>query len=102
MPDNDKDFIAHQAMPSSKYIDLTIGASGTTYTAPADGYFASFSSNVCNTIIKNAYANIGSTVVGDTGYVNMNTFPVKKGEVVAFIYSAAIDSFRFYYANGAA
>lgn len=30
--------VAHMAMPSGKYIDLTLGASGTTYTAPADGW----------------------------------------------------------------
>ena len=32
-------YMAHMAMPSDKYIDLELGASGTTYTAPADGYF---------------------------------------------------------------
>ena len=36
---NDSSYIAHQAMPSNRYIDLTLGVSGTTYTAPADGYF---------------------------------------------------------------
>ena len=35
---NDTEFVGHQAMPSNKYIDLTLGASGTSYTAPADGY----------------------------------------------------------------
>lgn len=30
--------VAHMAMPSDEYIDLTLGASGTTYTAPADGW----------------------------------------------------------------
>ena len=30
--------VAHLAMPSSTKVDLTLGASGTTYTAPADGY----------------------------------------------------------------
>lgn len=27
------------AMPSTTYTDLTLGASGATYTAPANGYF---------------------------------------------------------------
>lgn len=31
--------VARMAMPSNKYIDLTLGASGSTYTAPANGYF---------------------------------------------------------------
>lgn len=33
-----KDAVAHLAMPSDTKVDLTLGASGTTYTAPADGY----------------------------------------------------------------
>lgn len=37
-PDNNT-YMAHMAMPSDKYINLELGASGTTYTAPADGYF---------------------------------------------------------------
>lgn len=35
---NDTEYIAHQSMPSNEYIDLTLGASGTEYIAPADGY----------------------------------------------------------------
>ena len=30
--------VAHLAMPSNTKVNLTLGASGTTYTAPADGY----------------------------------------------------------------
>ena len=30
---------AKASMPSDRYVDLTLGASGTVYTAPADGYF---------------------------------------------------------------
>lgn len=37
---SDSSWIAAQAMPSEKYIDLTLGASGTVYTAPANGYYA--------------------------------------------------------------
>ena len=32
--------ISHLAMPSSTYDELTFGASGTIYTAPADGWYA--------------------------------------------------------------
>lgn len=35
----DKKQAGQASMPSGKYIDLTLGAIGTTYTAPADGYF---------------------------------------------------------------
>ena len=37
---NNSSLIASYAMPSNRYIDLTLGASGTQYTAPANGYFA--------------------------------------------------------------
>ena len=32
------EYMGHLAMPSDKYIDLTLGASGATYNAPADGW----------------------------------------------------------------
>lgn len=32
------EYLSGLGMPSSKYIDLTLGASGTTYTAPANGW----------------------------------------------------------------
>ena len=35
----DNYLLSQLSMPSNKYIDLTLGASGTTYTAPANGYF---------------------------------------------------------------
>ena len=35
---NNTEYISHQAMPSNKYIDLTLGASGALYTTPTDGY----------------------------------------------------------------
>lgn len=34
-----KNVLAGMGMPSNRYIDLTLGASGTTYTAPANGWF---------------------------------------------------------------
>ena len=34
--------VAHLAMPSNTTVGLTLGASGTTYTAPADGYINIF------------------------------------------------------------
>ena len=37
----DKVQAARASMPSDKYINLTVGASGSTYTAPADGWFCS-------------------------------------------------------------
>lgn len=42
------EYMGHMAMPSNKYINLELGASGTTYTAPADGWV----SLNCQTIIN--------------------------------------------------
>ena len=104
---NDTEYIAHQAMPSNKYIDLTLGASGSSYTAPADGYVA-FSkyataanqniSITCNNFISFAWAHAGSINI----FVWM---PVKKGDVFNVGYSAAgtysSNYFIFIYAQGA-
>lgn len=37
---NDTSFISNQSMPSKKAIPLTLGASGSIYVAPANGYFS--------------------------------------------------------------
>ena len=51
-------YMARMAMPSNKYIDLTLGASGATYTAPADGwiYFQRYAA--ADNTVSNAYASI--------------------------------------------
>lgn len=102
---NDTDFIAHQSMPSAKYIDLTLGTSGSQYTAPADGYF---------TITKGAGAageyiymrntdnsmNIGMMA---TSASNCRIcVPVSRAQHVNVTYSltGATATFRFIYANG--
>ena len=50
--------VAHMAMPSSKYIELTLGASGTTYTAPADGWFYYYKSGNASNTVTNAYMRV--------------------------------------------
>lgn len=93
------------SMPSSRYDDLTLGASGATYTAPANGY-------VCISKLATAsgqYIQIYSdndlmAVIGRaTGNVNVQQFmPVKKGDTfsVAYNVAGAADFFRFVYAEG--
>ena len=94
------------ALPSNTYDTLTLGASGTTYTAPANGWFAvskvsggagkylSFSNTTCGfTIQTHAY--------GSSDYLAIY-IPAKKGDVVEITYSATgtTNSFRFVYAQG--
>lgn len=105
------DYISHQAMPSNRYIDFTMGATGTLYTAPADGFiyirrFAS-TANKYVAIIKYLEGNIAyeasvmwSISAGDQ-YVNAQ---VSKGEKFAVTYNSegggGSEFFRFIYANG--
>ena len=97
---------AEASMPSGKYIDLTLGASGTTYTAPANGWF---DFNKASSATQQYFVLTNMT----TGFVKtriavQNTeavcdfFPVGKGEVVKIDWSVAgpLTSFRFYYAQG--
>lgn len=93
------------SMPSSKYIDLTLGASGSTYTAPANGYV--YVGKVAGGVAYISLTNLSnelsfssrSTVSTDT----ITSFiPVSKGSRFRCSYSAegATKYFRFIYAEG--
>ena len=102
----DTSFIAHQSSPSNKYIELSIGATGTQYTAPADGYFT----------YRDSAANVGAAILENTTTLLSNgmnavsstwprrvTIRVKKGDKVKLYYEngGTNQLFRFVYANGA-
>jgi hypothetical protein len=98
---------AASAMPSDKYKDLTLGSSGDTYVAPADGWFAL--NKMTNS--TNQYANF----VNETNGINMTAFypttgsnlrlyiPAKRSDVIKCSYNAGgtTNVFRFVYAQGA-
>lgn len=84
-----KSTTAKQAMPSGTVIDLTMGASGTTYTAPANGWFTlivTMTGNYSNiTLLVNGVAKFraygaGVIPIGDT-------IAVKKGDIITYYYS---------------
>lgn len=95
---------AAASMPSNRYIDLTLGASGSTYTAPANGYM--YLGMTATAPIQ--YANIidgqGVTHVQNVREVNeyIDCFVAfKKGDVGSILYNAGtLRAFRFYYAEG--
>ena len=98
--------VAHMAMPSNKYIDLTLGASGATYTAPADGWFCfvsgqtTASGQYCRLIsIDNSNARQTAYSSGRNQYIEL-LLPVAKGQNIAVHYSASVQSFRFIYTIG--
>ncbi len=94
--------ISGLGMPSGRYIDLTLGASGATYTAPANGYV-----QLVKNGNQNQYAEIlsGISILNTTPYnggsVNI-WLPVKKGRpfIVSYDLSGSTSYFRFYYAEG--
>ena len=97
--------MAHMAMPSDKYIDLDLGASGTTYIAPADGFI--HFRRKCTTIGQNIFILVSNllTLSDKSTADNLNTgvlVPVKKGTSFTCQYSAdgEIIYFRFIYAVG--
>jgi hypothetical protein len=96
------------AMPSNKYIDLTLGASGSIYTAPANGWY---------NIVRRVGANgdnerylAGETSTGlrivecssSSWHELCLLIPVKKRDTVYIEYNATgeIKRCRFVYAQG--
>ena len=95
-------WIAAQAMPGEKYINLTLGASNTVYTAPANGYFtlAKMANNGQHIYMSNGRISVQSWV-STTGYIQ-SFLPVQKGDSLNIGYTATGDTafFRFVYAQG--
>lgn len=88
--------VAHLAMPSDTKVALTLGASGTAYTAPADGY-------VCVGFFGEVGGNfeILAQVSNSVNYVNGAArcqCPVLKGEFSCWYNKVRNDSnFAFYF-----
>lgn len=101
-----KSTVSNLCMPSEKATTLTAGASGTVYTAPANGYFvAEF-----GTTATQAYTALLNTTVGSFGYggwvsvasANVQCFtPARKGDTVKiFVTNAKCNWIKFFYAEG--
>ena len=92
-------------MPSNKIVQLTTGASNTSYTAPANGYFR-FSSLASSSGQGWAYMSSSSGLTvqpSNSPYNGVNGFiPVKKGDVVTieYINMANTPYIAFIYAQG--
>lgn len=102
---NDTKYIAQQAMPSDRYMDLTLPASGGEIIAPADGYiYLGKNSSAAGQRIKIAKGTLLCTATWSSGSNNLEVYlPVSKGDVISFWYTAGgtTNVFRFVYANGA-
>lgn len=94
---------------SDRYDDLELKASGSTYTAPANGWFwiqklSSSTGQFLTPVIKDSNGNIKYTLTSQptaAGYDAEILAPVSKGDVISIGYSVggATQSFRFIYAK---
>lgn len=103
-----RSYLSGLGMPSSRYINLTLGASGSTYTAPANGWFS------CVFICGNTGGHVNAFVVDrsigfydDVAANGAKKFylPALKGDKMYFSYPSANTSssdwyFHFIYAEG--
>ena len=108
---NDKGTVAGWGMPGDRYIDLTLLASGNSYTAPANGWFSvgktsSATGQYINIYIRSNGVSIGgyglnSSASGQTSRISL---PCVKGNEIQITYNMAgssqYDYFRFVYAEG--
>lgn len=105
---NDSGYIkmAKASMPSDTWDNLTVGASGTTYTAPADGWYylnkqSTASSQYLSWIVDNGayHGLVWSTAASQESAVLV---PIKKGSSIIMYYSfgGTTYAFRFIYAVG--
>ena len=101
-----KSLISGLSMPSNRYTNLTLGASGTEYTAPANGYF--FVEKTAGATGKYlSMSNMTSGVAVEVNPTVSTNWPkcwimAKKDDVVKIAYTltGATQNFKFIYAEG--
>lgn len=106
LSNNDTTFITQQVMPGSKYVSLTLGASGATYIAPANGYFSidGQGPNWVDVAIIYPNLNYGYCFASRSSdkYCRI-TVPVSAGSQCQILFDTAFTnliSFNFIYAEG--
>lgn len=87
-------------MPSNRYIDLELGATGTTYTAPADGWvlFTVQGQGFCS-LEQGSISVYNSFTEADGNYYSV-LLPVRKGTFKAYYNGVKKITFKFIYAVG--
>ena len=101
--DTAKVLMSGMGMPSDRYINLTLGASGTTYTAPANGYFSILARSTNLVRFDGLMYNVTMPVVSSS--LSAVIFPILKGKTITLQYetldlSDSWNYFRFIYAKG--
>lgn len=97
-----KAVLAGLSMPSSRYLDLTLGASGATYTAPANGWFCLFANGTSYVDMYMVDSPVGTISIQAVGQYLRRFVPVLKDHTLTVYYTDTPTDvlFRFYYAEG--
>lgn len=100
-----RSFISSMSMPGTHKVELTVGATDTTYTAPADGWFvvnAKFSSINNYLLIQSNVGVLFHSHNDSTGSMAYS-IPVARKQTVFIRYSGTVESksLTFIYTNGA-
>lgn len=109
---NNSSWVAQQAMPSKKYINLELSISGTVYTAVANGYIQLVKQATAANQYLVAYdTNLPSTTVDEntiaikwstSGVNDVLYFPVRKGQqfIIGYTFGGQTIAFRLIFAQG--
>ena len=111
---NDTEWVSTQGKPSTRYEELTLEASGTVYTAPANGWYtasvtlratsASENFSSLDFINLTSQLRIRSVEANVNGQIGHYIFiPCKKGDALRVTYKGTIEdeySFIFVYDEG--
>lgn len=91
-------------MPSERYVDLTLGATGSSYTSPSNGWFAiSKKSGAVDQYVNLAGTEVSIIAVAPSSGTTASCYlPVRKGDIVKCWWNASgtLNAFRFVYAEG--
>lgn len=99
---SDKSIIGSWGMPSNKYIDLSFGASGSTYTAPANGYLRAYITSTGSASLwtflnisnrnNNLISRSGNWHDTTASYYTLTAFvPMLKGQTAKITYTTAVN-----------
>lgn len=97
-------YMSSMGMPGDKYIDLTLGASGSTYTAPANGYYRCYIGGPSGD--KWLRLSTSAGYIQEAGFTTSKnicfTVPIQKNEILNIKYSGTLTTsgLGFIYAEG--
>ena len=99
---SDKSTVTSWGFPSNRAVTLSVGASGSVYTAPANGWFNARATITSGQYIEFTVQANGLNVVTQDVDSTAHTIlcPVSKGQGVVFGYNATNITLRFIYAEG--